>query len=77
MAGYFGFSDSSSSLTGVLPLMAPAWAVWIITGVLLNSVVHYKAYLPTLIIDIMEYGKLRKETTRGTTPFNLLSLPKR
>lgn len=73
MAGYFG---SSSSLAGVLPLMAPAWVVWITSGLLLNSVVHYKAYLPKLITDIMEYGKLRKKT-RGPAAFNLFSLPKR
>lgn len=72
--GSFGFF--TGSLTGVLPFMAPAWLAWIVSGVLLNLVVDYKAYLPSLIVDIMEYGKVRGRR-RPEAAVNLLSLPKR
>lgn len=62
----------SVSPTGVLPLLAPAWAVLIVSGLLLNSVLHWKAHLPKLVRDILEYGKLREKKATS-----LLSLPKR
>lgn len=75
-ARFLELSVASSSLTGVLPYMAPAWLAWILSGLLLNSVVHWKSSLPKFMRDIMEYGKLRNriQTTGG---WKWDSLPKR
>lgn len=72
---YFGFSTDSSFLEGVLPFMAPAWLAWIVSGLALNAVVHYKSHLPKAVTDIMEYGKLRKKQQALGT-LSLFSLPK-
>ena len=71
--GYFGFPTGSSTLTGVLRFMAPAWLVWILAVLLLHFLLGYKRYFPAIITGIMEYGKLRSK------PGGLLqlSLPKR
>lgn len=73
---FLGLPAASSSLTGVLPYMAPAWLAWIFSGLLLNSLVHWKSYLPKLITDVMEYGKLRNRT-QTTGGWRWDSLPKR
>lgn len=65
-----------SSLTGILPFMAPAWLGWIVSGLLLHSMVDYKHYVPKLLLDILEYGKVRGGG-RSAGAVSLLSLPKR
>lgn len=72
----FGFSVSGNSLTGVLGLLAPAWVMWIVTGLLLNAVVQCKKNLPEIVRDVMEYGKLREGSRQKA--FSLaLNVPKR
>ena len=71
----FGFAVHNSSLTGVLILLAPAWVLWILTGVLLNAGLSIKSHLPVIVRSVMEYGKVKK-TSRKETILNG-TLPKR
>lgn len=75
MFSSLGLLGASGSLRGLLPYLRPAWILWIVAGLALNSVVSYKSYLPRVIVGIMEYGKLRTSLNAGTRLD--LTLPKR
>ena len=57
----FGFALDRNSLTGFLGLLAPAWLLLIITGVVFHTVVSLKTSLPRIVRDVLEYGKVKQK----------------
>jgi len=69
----FGLAVHNNALAGVLSLLAPAWVVWILAGIILNAGLSIKPYLPGLVRSMMEYGKVKKSSRKesifdGTLP---------
>lgn len=61
---------------GLPCLVVLSWLLWIVAGLLLNGVVHWKHLLPALVREVMEYGKLRLGESKSGLGY-LLTVPKR
>lgn len=68
-------------MVDLMDLLAPSWLVWIAAGILLHTVVKWKRFLPRVLRDVLEYGKLRSESSVdvavGKPISRFLSVPKR